>query len=109
MWGASARAHVHTSFARWCLHARSFIADQGVILVCTMYILVVVGFWKTEVVFILVVLLLFTVIRNSRMLKTSRSDEGARLLFGSNVCIRLQLKSERHLWRHNPAAVSTLK
>ena len=34
MWGASARAHVHASFARWCLHARSSIADQGVILVC---------------------------------------------------------------------------
>ena len=33
MWGASARAHVHASFARWCLHARSSIADQGVILV----------------------------------------------------------------------------
>ena len=32
MWGASARAHVHT-FERWCLLARSFIADQGVILV----------------------------------------------------------------------------
>ena len=33
MWGASARAHVHTSFERWCLLARSSIADQGVILV----------------------------------------------------------------------------
>ena len=33
MWGASAREHVHASFARWCLHARSSIADQGVILV----------------------------------------------------------------------------
>ena len=33
MWGASARAHVHTSFARWCFLARSSIADQGVILV----------------------------------------------------------------------------
>ena len=32
MWGASARAHVHT-FERWCLLARSSIADQGVILV----------------------------------------------------------------------------
>ena len=31
--GASARAHVHTSFERWCLLARSSIADQGVILV----------------------------------------------------------------------------
>ena len=35
MWGASARAHVHTSFERWCLLARSSIADQGVILVIT--------------------------------------------------------------------------
>ena len=33
MWGASARAHVHVSFARSCLLARSSIADQGVILV----------------------------------------------------------------------------
>ena len=33
MWSASARAHVHTSFERWCLLARSSIADQGVILV----------------------------------------------------------------------------
>ena len=33
MWGPSARAHVLTSFTRWCLLARSFIADQGVILV----------------------------------------------------------------------------
>ena len=33
MWGASARAHVHAFFARWCLHARSSIADEGVILV----------------------------------------------------------------------------
>ena len=33
MWGASARAHVNASFARWCLHARLSIADQGVILV----------------------------------------------------------------------------
>ena len=33
MWGASARARVHTSFERWCLLARSSIADQGVILV----------------------------------------------------------------------------
>ena len=32
-WSASARAHVHASFVRWCLHARSSIADQGVILV----------------------------------------------------------------------------
>ena len=35
MWGASARAHVQTSFERWCLLARSSIADQGVILVFT--------------------------------------------------------------------------
>ena len=47
MWGASARAHVHASFARWCLHARSSIADQGVILValskkntCRLYLLI---------------------------------------------------------------------
>ena len=34
MWDASStRAHVFTSFTRWCLLARSFIADQGVILV----------------------------------------------------------------------------
>ena len=33
MWGASARAHVHTSFERWYLLARSSVADQGVILV----------------------------------------------------------------------------
>ena len=33
MWGASARPHLHTSFERWCLLARSSIADQGVILV----------------------------------------------------------------------------
>ena len=33
MWGASVRAHVHTTFARWCLLARSFVADQSVILV----------------------------------------------------------------------------
>ena len=39
MWGVSARAHVNASFARWCLHARSSIADQGVILVpiCDIY------------------------------------------------------------------------
>ena len=33
MWSASARAHVHTSFAQWRLLGRSSITDQGVILV----------------------------------------------------------------------------
>ena len=33
MWSASACAHVHTPFARWCLGGRSFIADQGALLV----------------------------------------------------------------------------
>ena len=36
MWGASARTHVHVSFARSCLLARSSIADQGVILVISL-------------------------------------------------------------------------
>ena len=40
MWGESARAHVNASFVRWCLRARSSIADQGVILVISLQCLI---------------------------------------------------------------------
>ena len=37
MWAASARAHVHTPFARWCIRGRSFI--HKVVIVLPVYII----------------------------------------------------------------------